>query len=97
MTPKTYEIVKTEGFNKDMTRLSAKVRRLDEFIKGVEEVLSRSPEKGKTTKNKYVLAFKMKQLPGNPKLTVYYLYTQTEVVFLFLRTDEDPQPPPMIL
>jgi len=97
MTPKTYKIVKTDSFNKDVTRLSEKIRRLDEFIKGVEEVLCRNPRYGKPTKNKYVLAFNMRSFEENPPLTLYYLHTNVEVVFLFLRADGDAKPPPMIL
>lgn len=39
MTPKTYKIVKTKTFDKDVARLSDKIWRLDEFLKGAEEVL----------------------------------------------------------
>jgi hypothetical protein len=89
MTPKTYEIVKTGQFNIDVARLSKKVKRLDEFIVGVSDYLSRSPELGKPTKNRIVLALKMRPLPDNPGLTVYYYHTRTQVFLIFLRMDGD--------
>jgi hypothetical protein len=94
MTPKTYKVVRTGQFNIDVARLSDKVRRLDEFIKGAEEVLSRNPEWGKLTKNRYIFAFKMRRLSDNPPLTAYYYYTRTEVRLIFLRIDGEPNPPP---
>jgi hypothetical protein len=98
MTPKSYEIIRSGSFDRDYSRLSGRISRLDEFIKGVEEVLSRKPEVGKPTKNKYILALKMRQQPNEPNLTIYYFYTKNnEVVLNNLRTDEDPKPPPIFL
>ncbi len=97
MAPKAYKVTKTESFDKDVTRLNGKISRLDEFIKGVVEVLARNPKYGKPTKNKFVLAFNMRNLEGNPPVTLYYFHTATEVVLLFLKTDGDAKPPSMIL
>ncbi len=94
MTPKAYKVIRTGQFNIDIKRLQGRIRRLEEFIVGVEEVLSRNPEWGKPTKNKYILAFKMRQLAGNPPLTAYYYYTRSEVRLCFLRVDGEPKPPP---
>jgi hypothetical protein len=94
MTPRTYKVIRTGQFNIDIARLRDKVGRLDESIKGLEEVLSRNPEWGKPTKNNNFLAFKLTQLPGNPDLTAYYYYTHTEVRLHILRIDGEPKPPP---
>lgn len=89
MPPKTYKITRAGQFDRDLARLDGQVSRLDEFMKGLEDVLSRDPSCGKATKDRNILAFKMKELPGNPGITVYYFYTQNEVVLIFLRADGD--------
>jgi len=97
MTPKTYKVTRAGTFDVDVTRLSEKVWRLDEFIKGIKDTLTRNPEWGKSTKHKYMRALKMKELAGNPSPTVYYFYTRAEVVLLYLRLEGEALPPPMIL
>lgn len=97
MTPKTYNVVRTGSFNKDFDRLDAKVERLAEFVRGVEEIVCRKPEIGKPTKDRFVLGLRMIVIDGHTGVTLYYCYTRTDVVFLFLRADGDKEPPPIIL
>jgi hypothetical protein len=93
-----YKITKTATFNQDVTRLSSKIPRLDEFVVGLEKTLERKPEKGKATGEKYLYALTMDESAGSPSLTAYYLQTTDgEVVLLYLRTKGDAKPPPMIL
>ena len=76
-------------FTHQFSRLRVKVKRLDEFIKGAEEILSRKPNVGKPTKNPHIFALKMQELAGNPPVTLYYCYTDSEVVFLLLNSGDD--------
>jgi hypothetical protein len=94
----TYKITKVETFNKDLERLSAKIPRLKDFVVGLEEILSRKPEVGKKTSNGYMYALAMDQVgEKQPLITAYYLYTRNEVVLLYIRSQGDCKPPPMVL
>lgn len=89
MPEKKYQVIKNLApFTNHVKRLTGKVNRLDEFLTGAEEILSRKPNSGKPTKNPYFFALKMKELSGNPPITLFYSYTQTEVYFLMLKSGD---------
>lgn len=98
MPPKQYEITRVGTFDKDVERIKKHVPRLEEFIKGAEEVLARDPKQGNKTIHKVLWSLSMVQLENQPKVTLYYFPTKNnEVVFVFLRLEGDPKPPKLIL
>lgn len=92
MANKTKNIRCLGTFENDLKRLKPKVSRLDEYCKGAEEILCRDPRIGKHTKNKGILGLPMRDLPGNPKLVLYYAITKEEILFLFIGTEGDQRP-----
>jgi hypothetical protein len=90
MPEKKYKVTKNLApFTTHVKRLTGRVKRLDEFLKGAEEILSRKPNSGKSTKNPYIFALKMKELSGNPRITLFYSYSTTEVYFLMLKSGDN--------
>jgi hypothetical protein len=89
MPEKIYKVIKNLApFTTHLKRLTGRVKRLDEFLIGAEEILSRKPNSGKPTKNPYIFALKMQELSGNPPITLFYSHTQTEVYFLMLKSGD---------
>ncbi len=97
MTPRTREVIYTQPFQGDVKRLKNKVQRLEESIKGAEEILCRDPAKGKPTARKGIYAIALANLPGNPNVALYYFSSSTHVIFMCLRADGDKAPNPIIL
>jgi hypothetical protein len=92
-----YKITKTDTFEADVKRLSAVIPRLDEFVLGLEVVLSGTPKSGKPTNNKYIFALSLNPSVSPHSVAAYYFYTSSEVVLLYLKKDGVPPPPPIIL
>ena len=89
MPEKIYKVTKNLApFTTHVKRLTGRVKRLDEFLAGAEEILTRKPNSGKPTKNPYIFALKMQELSGNPPLTLFYSYSASEIFFLMLRSGD---------
>lgn len=89
MAPKMYETIYTEPFLKDIERLKTRIPRLEEFILGAEELLCRDPNIGKKTKNPYLFALPLRNLPGISRTALYYCFTKSQIIFIMIRTEGD--------
>ncbi len=90
-------VIKTKGFKQDLKRLETDIHRLNDFIKGAEEILSRTPELGRSTSNPDMLGLPMSELQDNPKVVLYYCYNKKEVIFLMLAKEGDPRPNAIVM
>ena len=91
MPPKTREPIHTPRFEQDIERLKRDVGRLDELIAAIAEVLCRDSnmDRGRETHDKKVYGFPLMRLPGNPSAALYYSYTDTQVIFLYIVCETD--------
>jgi hypothetical protein len=77
-----------EPFNSKYKHLSGKIDRLDEFINISKITLSKKPELGKVTRNKCIYGLAMQSVDNNPLVTLYYFYTDEEVIIFNLKTGD---------
>jgi hypothetical protein len=81
-------IIKDTRFEQEMEAIEADVKRADEFIEGVENILSRDPESGHRLGNSYVYF-----IPGwTVDLNVYYTFNDNEVFLLSICRMTPPAP-----
>lgn len=96
MPPKAWEPIFTPRFLVDQERLRDEIKRLDELIEAILEVICRNPTQGKETARKFIYGFPLMRLPGNPGAVLYYSYTEKNVVLHFIICETD-FPPGMIM
>jgi len=81
-------IIKNPRFERELQALEPNVRRADEFLEGVEEILCREPQTGHRLGNSHVYF-----LPGwTIDLNVYYTFTDNEVILLSICPMAPPEP-----
>jgi len=98
MADKTRRVIKTKGFESDAKRLRKEIPRIDQFINGAEETLSRDPLVGKQTSNHMIRGLAMAAIPNSPRLVLYYgINKDAEVVFIMLAKEGDPRGGAMIM
>jgi hypothetical protein len=71
-----------EPFRSKFNSLKTRINRLEEFLIGVVDVLSKRPDLGKLTKNDGIFAIPMVDIPGQPRITFFYIITKSGEVLL---------------
>jgi hypothetical protein len=80
-------IIRDHQFDQEMVDIEASVKRADEFLEGVEIILSRSPESGSRLSNSSVWF-----VPGyTVDLALYYTFDENNVYFLSIQKTSPPQ------
>ena len=77
-----------EPFNSKYKHLAGKIDRLDDFINISEKALRKKPDIGKATRNKCIYGLSMVSVDNNPLVTLFYFYTDNEVIIFDLKTGD---------
>jgi hypothetical protein len=81
-------IVRNARFEQEIASLESNVKRADEFLEGVEEILSREPQSGHRLGNSHVYFISGWTID----LNVYYTFTDNEVILLSICQMTPPEP-----
>lgn len=83
-------VIRNETFAKQLQDIKPGARRADEFMRGIEWILSRHPESGtQVGPNYHVWAFPVLDALDLPELIVYYTFNDDNVWLLSIKRAKD--------
>lgn len=83
------EVIYTEKYEKELRAIDSDVKRVDEFVRGVEWEICRFPETGKRKdESKNVWGKPINDLPDQPPVVLYYTFNDQYIWFLSIRKFE---------
>jgi hypothetical protein len=97
MSPRVREVIYAQPFRDDIKRLKGRVHRLEEFVRGAEEILCRDLSVGKATARAGIYGIPLTYLEGNPEVVLYFFSARTHVIFISLRAAGDTTPDAVIM
>lgn len=83
------DIIYSDRFQQELAEIEPNVKRTDEFLRGAEWLLARSPEAGNPiSRNSSVWHLPRVDIPGLPPLAIYYTFSDRAVYMMSIRVSE---------
>lgn len=80
-----FEFVHEKRFDDELEKLLGSMPRADEFLRGVQEVLCRSPFKGKPIDQDSLVLVLFTKLPGYHGVGIYYTVRDERITLLSIK------------